>query len=57
MPSWALYDSKWDWETFLDRGIDDLIDKRVPALILDLRGNEGGVDVGNAGRSGRRALR
>jgi C-terminal processing protease CtpA/Prc len=47
MPSWALYGSKWDWKTFLERGVDGLIDKRVPALILDLRGNEGGLDVGN----------
>jgi hypothetical protein len=47
MPSWALYNSKWDWRAFLERGIDDLIDRRVPGLIVDLRGNEGGLDVGS----------
>ena len=49
MPTWALYNSNWDWRSFLDRGIDNLIDRRVPALIVDLRGNEGGLfDVGKA---------
>lgn len=48
MPSWALYNSKWDWQSFLDKGIDELVEGRVPALILDIRGNEGGQDVGNA---------
>ncbi|WP_210420355.1 S41 family peptidase [Aquisphaera giovannonii] len=47
MPGWALYDSKWDWKGFLDRGMDALIDRRAPALIVDLRDNEGGLDVGN----------
>ncbi len=47
MPSWALYNSKWDWRTFLERGFDDLIERRIPALIVDLRANEGGQDVGN----------
>jgi C-terminal processing protease CtpA/Prc len=47
MPTWALYNSKWDWKRFLDRGFDDLIDRKVPTLIIDLRGNEGGLDVGH----------
>jgi hypothetical protein len=47
MPSWALYNSKWDWRAFLERGIDDLVERRVPGLIVDLRGNEGGQDVGH----------
>jgi hypothetical protein len=47
MPSWALYNSKWDWRSFLDRGFDELIDKHVAGLIIDLRANEGGLDVGN----------
>jgi Peptidase family S41 len=47
MPSWALYNSKWDWRGFLESGFDDLIDKQIPGLIIDLRENEGGLDVGN----------
>ena len=47
MPRWAVYDTKWNWKGFLDRGMDELIDKRAPGLIVDLRDNEGGLDVGN----------
>ena len=36
-----LYNSKWDWRAFLERGIDDLVERRVPGLILDLRGTRG----------------
>jgi hypothetical protein len=48
MPSWAVFNSNWDWRTFVDRGFDDLIDRHVAGLIIDLRGNEGGLDVGNS---------
>lgn len=48
MPSWALYDSKWDWQAWLDREIDALAADRVGTLVVDLRGNEGGEDCGNA---------
>jgi len=47
MPSWAVYDSKWDWAGSLERGFDDLAERRVANLILDLRGNEGGLAVGD----------
>lgn len=47
MPSWALYDSKWDWKRWLSDHMDDLAARKAPALIIDLRGNEGGLDVGN----------
>jgi Peptidase family S41 len=47
MPTWALYDSKWDWKRWLEEHIDDAVERKAPALILDLRGNEGGDDVGN----------
>ena len=47
MPTWAVYDSKWDWKTWLKQQVDDAAREKSPALILDLRGNEGGEDVGN----------
>jgi hypothetical protein len=47
MPTWALYDSKWDWKRWLHEHLDDASTRNAPALILDLRGNEGGDDVGN----------
>ena len=47
MPTWALYDSKWDWKAWLNDRLDELAEKNPRALIVDLRGNEGGNDVGN----------
>jgi hypothetical protein len=47
MPTWALYDSKWDWITWLNAHLDELAEKNPPVFIIDLRGNEGGNDVGN----------
>lgn len=48
MPSWALYDSTWNWQSWLDARIDALVADRVATLVIDLRGNEGGEDCGNA---------
>ena len=48
MDSWGLYDSKWDWQAWLDEQIDRMIVDRVPRLIVDLRRNEGGQDCGDA---------
>ena len=47
MPAWTLYDSKWDWKSWLNEKIDSAAQDHALALILDLRGNEGGDDVGN----------
>ncbi len=47
MPTWALYNSKWDWKAFLNQHLDEAVARNAPALILDLRGNEGGDDVGD----------
>lgn len=47
MPTWALYNSKWDWKNWLNDHLNEGVERNAPALILDLRGNEGGDDVGN----------
>lgn len=46
--TWAYYGSKtFDWKGFIDRSVDALIAANGRGLILDNRGNEGGIDVGN----------
>lgn len=47
MSNWGLYDAKWDWKAWLDAAVDRLIADRVPALVVDIRHNEGGEDCGN----------
>jgi hypothetical protein len=47
MPTWALYNSKWDWKTWLNTRLDEIAEKNSPALVVDLRGNEGGNDIGD----------
>lgn len=47
MPGWALYDSSFGWEAWLGRVMDDLTAEGARGLIVDLRGNEGGLDCGN----------
>lgn len=48
MPTWALFNSKWDWKGFLDGFFDSLVDRKAPRLIIDLRGNEGGLSIGDS---------
>lgn len=47
MPGWALYNSNWDWKTFLDGVFAELADRKATGLVVDLRGNEGGLDCGH----------
>lgn len=47
MPGWALYESRFDWRTWLGGVMDDLTGDGARGLIVDLRGNEGGIDCGN----------
>ena len=47
MPGWALYNSTFDWEAWLGQVMDDLTGDGAKGLIVDLRGNEGGLDCGN----------
>jgi hypothetical protein len=46
MPTWSMYNSKWDWKTWLNDALDRISARKAPALVIDLRGNEGGDDVG-----------
>jgi hypothetical protein len=47
MPGWALYESRFDWRAWLGGVMDDLAGDGARGLIVDLRGNEGGLDCGN----------
>jgi hypothetical protein len=47
MPTWAMFESQWDWQAWLNERLDALASRNAPALIIDLRGNEGGNDVGD----------
>lgn len=47
MPTWALYNSKFDWKSYLDRFFGELNAKGTADLIIDLRANEGGDSVGD----------
>lgn len=47
MPTWALYDSTWDWRAFLDASFAELAQRGATKLIVDVRGNEGGLDCGD----------
>lgn len=47
MPTWVMYKTSWAWEASLRSIMAELARDRVPALIVDLRGNEGGNDVGD----------
>jgi hypothetical protein len=48
MPSWVLYDSKWNWQRYLEETFRTLVAGGATDLVIDLRGNEGGSDVGDA---------
>jgi C-terminal processing protease CtpA/Prc len=47
MPSWVTYKTKWDWKADLRRTAEALVERQARALVVDLRGNEGGTDVGD----------
>jgi hypothetical protein len=47
-PTWALYDGRWDWHAYLAHAFISLHRRGITNSVIDLRGNEGGFDVGNA---------
>lgn len=42
-PTWAVYNASWDWRGWLATMMEDLVSDDARGLILDLRGNEGGL--------------
>lgn len=46
MPTWVMYQGKWEWHAWLNQSLNEIVDRKSPSLIIDLRGNEGGDDVG-----------
>ncbi|MFT3699296.1 MAG: S41 family peptidase [Kofleriaceae bacterium] len=47
MRTWVTYHTKRDWQADVEAMMADVIAKDAPTLIVDLRGNEGGSDVGD----------
>ena len=47
MPSWVTFNDRWDWRGFVNRAFSELAARRATALVVDLRGNEGGTSVGD----------
>jgi hypothetical protein len=45
MDGWALYNSQWKWQDWLNDRLDSL--KGAKGLIVDIRENEGGEDCGD----------
>lgn len=45
MSSWSVYNSRWDWRSWLDDRLSSLTGAK--GLIVDLRDNEGGRDCGD----------
>jgi len=49
MPGWEVFQHEaWDWQAFVDRVFADIATRDVRDLVIDLRGNEGGGNVGAA---------
>ncbi|MCJ7421118.1 S41 family peptidase [Sphingomicrobium astaxanthinifaciens] len=49
MPSWATFNTRWDWRGWLEAALDEITTDATRGLVVDLRGNEGGYfDCGRA---------
>lgn len=46
MPTWAIYDRSWDWRAWLQDAFEGELLATAPVLVIDLRDNEGGWDLG-----------
>jgi len=49
MPTWATYDSRWNWRAWLQDVFIEIAKLPGATLVIDLRGNEGGMEeIGDA---------
>ncbi|WP_118858162.1 S41 family peptidase [Sphingomonas mesophila] len=47
MDNWAVYQTKWAWQEWLQAKFAEMVAAGSKTLIVDLRGNEGGIDIGD----------
>lgn len=47
MPTWVAYDTRWDWRGDLAATFAELEARTIANLVIDLRGNEGGSNIGD----------
>jgi hypothetical protein len=47
MPTWSVYNGSWDWRAWLETALDRVATDGTRGLVVDLRGNEGGLDCGD----------
>lgn len=47
MPTWVAYNTSWPWQRDLEATMASVVSSKAAALVVDLRGNEGGSDVGD----------
>ena len=47
MPTWVAFNTPWDWKDFVHDAFETLARRGTTHLVIDLRGNEGGSDVGD----------
>ncbi|KQN00095.1 S41 family peptidase [Sphingomonas sp. Leaf25] len=48
MPTWAVFQEKWDWQGFIDASLDTAVDRQLSGIVIDVRNNGGGLDCGAA---------
>lgn len=48
LPDWAVYDSDFAWEAWIDRAMTEIDARGSTGLIIDVRACEGGLDCGDA---------